>query len=68
MLKNVDTKINVMTQIISFSIRSLKKIINPYFYNHLFSALLIMILPVLQTICFTYTWSTSIFINEINII
>ena len=41
MLKNVDTKINILTQIIFFFDKEFKKfIINPYFYKHLFSSLL----------------------------
>ena len=44
MLKNVDTKLNFLTQIIFFFNKEFKKIIiNPKFYQHLFSALLISI-------------------------
>ena len=44
MLKNVDTKIKFFTQIIFLFNKEFKTfIINPYFYQHLFSSLIIMI-------------------------
>ena len=47
MLKNVGTKINFSTQIILFFDEFKKFIINPYFYQHLFSSLFISIVTVL---------------------
>ena len=50
MLKNVDTKINFLIfliQIIFFFDKEFKKfIINPYFYRHLFSSLLITVINI----------------------
>ena len=43
MLKNVDTKINFLTQIVFFFDEFKKIIINPYFYQHLFSALFMIV-------------------------